>query len=47
MLQQIYDHAGFSWKTAKATDLGKYLCSQKVQRTDGQGNRLWYIEILG
>lgn len=47
MLQQIYDHAGFSGKTAKATDLGKYLCSQKVQRTDGQGNRLWYIEILG
>lgn len=47
MLQQIYDHAGFSGKTAKATDLGTYLCSQKVQRTDGQGNRLWYIEILG
>lgn len=47
MLQQIYDYAGFSGKTAKATDLGKYLCSQKVQRTDGQGNRLWYIEILG
>lgn len=47
MLQQIYDHAGFFGKTAKATDLGKYLCSQKVQRTDGQGNRLWYIEILG
>lgn len=47
MLQQIYDHAGFSGKTAKATDLGKYLCSPKVQRTDGQGNRLWYIEILG
>lgn len=47
MLQQIYDHAGFSRKTAKATDLGTYLCSQKVQRTDGQGNRLWYIEILG
>ena len=47
MLQQIYDQAGFSGKTAKATDLGKYLCSQKVQRTDGQGNRLWYIEILG
>lgn len=46
MLQQIYDHAGFSGKTAKATDLGTYLCSQKVQRTDGQGNRLWYIEIL-
>ena len=47
MLQQIYDHAGFSGKTAKATDLGKYLCSPKVQHTDGQGNRLWYIEILG
>lgn len=47
MLQQIYDHAGLSWKTAKATDLGDYLRYKKMQRTDGQGNRVWYIEILG
>lgn len=47
MLQRIYNHSGLSWKTAKATDLGGYLCYKKVQRTDGQGNRGWYIEILG
>lgn len=47
MLQQIYDHAGLLGKTAKATDLGDYLRYRKVQRTDGQGNRVWYIEILG
>ena len=45
-LQQIYDHAGISWKTAKATDLGQYLQCRDVQRVNEQGCREWFIEVL-
>ena len=47
MLQQIYYQSGLYQKIAKATDLSQYVNCREVQRIDGQGKRVWYIEILG
>lgn len=46
MLQQIYYQSGLYQKIAKATDLSQYVNCREVQRIDGQGKRVWYIEIL-
>ena len=46
MLQQIYYKSGLYQKIAKATDLSQYVNCREVQRIDGQGKRVWYIEIL-
>lgn len=46
ILQQIYYQSGLYQKIAKATDLSQYVNCREVQRIDGQGKRVWYIEIL-
>ena len=47
ILQQIYYQSRLYQKIAKATDLSQYVNCREVQRIDGQGKRVWYIEILG
>ena len=46
ILQQIYYQSRLYQKIAKATDLSQYVNCREVQRIDGQGKRVWYIEIL-
>ena len=46
LLQQIYDNLGLAGRTAKATDLAAYLPVREKQRTNAQGHRVYYLEVV-